>query len=178
MGIEYPSSVIEDLLAGRLPWPETHQIMSNPKDADRFDKYRAIVAARLDGDDEVVLPIGERLVIVRRGAEFVVRCECGHTFGDYRRNWKLAARILVRDTAEKLEEIYPGRLKCDPDWMEIRELICPGCAALLEVEAAPPGYPLTFDFLPDIEALYGSFLGRPVPGGERRSDHDHIGEAG
>jgi acetone carboxylase gamma subunit len=164
MSVEYPISVVRDLLDGNLPWAETHQIMSGHKDADRFQKYRTIVQERLGGEEEVVLPIGERLVIVRRGTEFVVRCDCGHEFGDFRTNWKLHARILVRDSAETLEEIYPGRLKCNPKWMEIRELICPGCAALLEVEAAPPGYPLTFDLLPDIEAFYESFLGAPAPG--------------
>jgi acetone carboxylase gamma subunit len=164
MSAEYPISVIRDLLDGRLPWPETHQIMSGYKDADRFQKYRAIVQERIEGDDDVVLPIGERLVIVRRRTGFVVRCHCGYEFGDHRTNWKLNARIHVRDTAESLDEIYPGRLKCDPEWMEIRELICPGCAALLEVEAVPPGYPLTFDFLPDIEAFYESFVAEPIPG--------------
>jgi len=163
MRTEYPISVIRDLLDGQLPWPETHQMMSAHKDADRFQKYRTIVQERLIGTDEVVLPIGERLAIVRRGRKFIVRCQCGHEFGDYRHNWKLEARILVRDTPEALEEIYPGRLKCDPEWMEIRELVCPGCAALLEVEAAPPGYPLTFDFLPDIEAFYDRFLDEPLP---------------
>ena len=46
--------------------------------------------------------------------------------------------------------------------MELRELICPGCAALLEVEAVPPGYPLTFDFLPDLETFYSDWLGREI----------------
>lgn len=164
MTVSYPAGVIRDLLAGRLSWAETHKIMSGYKDADRFQKYRAIVQEEIGGTDPVVVPIGERLVIVRSPAGFVVRCFCGFEFGDYRTNWKLAARIRVRDTEESLEEIYPGRRKCDPQWMEIRELICPGCAALLEVEAAPPGYPLTFDFLPDLEAFYEDFLNEPLPG--------------
>jgi acetone carboxylase, gamma subunit len=163
MPVRYPESVIRDLLEGRLPWSETHQIMSGYKDADRFQTYRSILQQQIGGADEVVLPIGERLVIVRRGNGFVVRCHCGHVFGDYRQNWKLDARIRVRDGERSLEEIYPGRRKCDPEWMEIRELICPGCAALLEVEAVPPGYPLTFDFLPDLSAFFESFLGEPFP---------------
>lgn len=168
MTVSYPVTMIRDLLAGRLPWPDTHQVMSGFKDADRFEKYRAIVQEELVGSDPVVLPIGERLVIVNSRSGFVVRCLCGFEFGDYRTNWKLAARIRVRDTEESLDEIYPGLRKCDPQWMEIRELICPGCAALLEVEAAPPGYPLTFDFLPDLEAFYEGFLGEPLP--ERTHD--------
>jgi acetone carboxylase gamma subunit len=159
----YPQEVIRDLIDGRLPWQETHSIMSAYKDGDRFAKYRAILQQRVGGSDPVVLSIGERLVIVRSEDGFAVRCFCGFDFGDYRRNWKLAARIRVRDTEESLEELYPGRRRPDPRWMEIRELICPGCAGLLEVEAVPPGYPLTFDFLPDLEAFYERFLGEPLP---------------
>jgi acetone carboxylase gamma subunit len=165
MTVSYPLAVIRDLLAGRLLWPDTHKIMNGYKDADRFQVYRAIVQQQIGGNDPVVLPIGERLVIVRSPSGFVVRCFCGFEFGNYRTNWKLAARIRVRDTEESLEELYPGLRKCDWQWMEIRELICPGCAALLEVEAVPPGYPLTFDFLPDLEAFYEGFLGEPLPEG-------------
>jgi len=163
MTISYPANMIRDLLAGRLPWPDTHKIMSGYKDNDRFQKYRALVQEEIGGNDPVVLHIGERLVIVLSRAGLVVRCHCGFEFGDYLTNWKLAARIRVRDTEQSLEDLYPGLRKCDPQWMEIRELICPGCAALLEVEATPPGYPLTFDFLPDIEAFYEHFLGEPLP---------------
>ena len=159
MSVQYPVTVIRDLLDGNLPWSETHHIMSGYKDADRFQKYRAIVQERIGGSDPVVLPIGEKLVIIRSESGLVVRCFCGYEFGDYRTNWKLAARIRVRDTEVSLDELYPGRRKCDPDWMEIRELICPGCASLLEVEAVAPGYPLTFDFLPDLEGFYEQFLG-------------------
>jgi acetone carboxylase, gamma subunit len=163
MSTNYATETIRDLIEGKLPWPETHQIMSGYKDSDRFKKYRAILQERLNWADPVVLPIGERLVIVRSTAGFNVRCHCGYDFGDYRTNWKFGARIHVRDTAELLEQLYPGRRKCDPSWMEIRELICPGCASLLEVEAVPPGYPLTFDFLPDIDTFYERFLGEPLP---------------
>jgi acetone carboxylase, gamma subunit len=160
---QYPQEVVRDLMDGRLPWQEMHQIMSGYKDADRFAKYRQILTERLGWDVPIVLPLGESLVIVRSRDGFVVRCHCGHEFGDYRSNWKLAARIRVRDDERTLEEIYPGRRKPDPRWMEIRELICPGCARLLEVEAVAPGYPLTFDFLPDIEAFYADFLHEPLP---------------
>jgi acetone carboxylase gamma subunit len=33
----------------------------------------------------------------------------------------------------------------------------------LEVEAVPPGYPVVFDFLPDIDTFYEKWLGKPVP---------------
>jgi acetone carboxylase gamma subunit len=47
--------------------------------------------------------------------------------------------------------------------MELREFICPGCYTLLEVEAVPPGYPVIFDFKPDLEAFYTMVLGRDLP---------------
>jgi acetone carboxylase gamma subunit len=31
------------------------------------------------------------------------------------------------------------------------------------VEAVPPGYPVMFDFAPDIDAFYTHYLGRPPP---------------
>jgi len=49
--------------------------------------------------------------------------------------------------------------------MEIREYICPTCATLLEVESVPPGWPVIFDFLPDLESFYEVWLGRPLPNG-------------
>ena len=70
--------------------------------------------------------------------------------------------MYIRDTREKLDAIYPGHRKCDPEWMELREFYCPGCATQLEVEAVTPGYPLIFDFLPDLEAFYRDWLGREL----------------
>jgi acetone carboxylase gamma subunit len=32
----------------------------------------------------------------------------------------------------------------------------------LAVEIVPPGYPLIFEFLPDIDRLYRDFLGKPL----------------
>lgn len=37
--------------------------------------------------------------------------------------------------------------------MEIREFICPGYTTVLDVEAALPGFPVVFDFLPDLETF-------------------------
>jgi acetone carboxylase gamma subunit len=44
----------------------------------------------------------------------------------------------------------------------LREYFCPGCLALLEVEAVPPGYPVIHDFVPDLEGFYEAWLGRPL----------------
>ena len=45
----------------------------------------------------------------------------------------------------------------------LREYFCPGCKTLLEVEAVPPGYPISHDFVPDLEGFYGEWLGRELP---------------
>ncbi|SRR5690606_4923214 len=159
----YNKKTIEDLIDGRLPWPATKAIMSGYKDPDRFTTYLEILQERVPWSDPVLLPIGEHLFIVQAPEGRVVRCDCGHQFGDYRENWKLDALIYVRSDRDSIEEIYPGRFACDPQWMEIREFICPGCGTLLEVEAAPPGFPIVFDFLPDLETFYRDWLGRPLP---------------
>jgi len=159
----YPRDVIADLIDGKLNWQITKRIMSDFKDADRFDQYLAILQSRMPWPEPILLPIGEHLYIVQKGAERIVKCDCGQEFGDYRRNWKFAALIHVRDTEELLEEIYSGPTKPDAALQEIRELICPGCASLLEVEAVAPGWPLTFDFEPDLDGFYTQILGRPLP---------------
>ncbi|TGR94552.1 acetone carboxylase subunit gamma, partial [Mesorhizobium sp. M1C.F.Ca.ET.188.01.1.1] len=101
----------------------------------------AVLQERVGWKDPILLPVGDHLFICQSGNERVTKCECGHSFGDYRKNWKLKAAIIVRDSEETLREIYPNSDLPDPDWMEIREFICPQCGTLHEVEAAAPGYP-------------------------------------
>ena len=162
----YPNDVIADLIDGKLPWEQTKRIMSAYKDEDRFDKYIQVLQERVPWPEQILLPIGEHLQIVQKGAARIVKCDCGHEFGPYTENWKLSAAIFVRDSEELLQELYPGPKACDPDLQEIREFICPDCGTLLEVEAVPPGYPITFDFLPDLEGFYERILGRPLPPGD------------
>ena len=49
-----------------------------------------------------------------------------------------------------------------PQWMEIREFICPACGTLHEVEACAPGYPIVHDFEPDLEGFYRDWLKQPL----------------
>jgi len=150
---------IEMLIDGRLPWKEVKNILSSFKDKDRFQKYLNILQTRAKWPEKILLPYGAHLYIVEKSDKSrVVKCDCGHEFGDYKKNWKLAANIFVRDSEEKITEIYPKAMSIDPEWMEIREYYCPNCFALLEVEALPPGYPIIFDFQPDIDAFYESWL--------------------
>ena len=152
------------LIDGKLDWAQTKEIISNPKDPERFDQAIRILQERVPWEEPILLPLAEHLYIVQKGTDRIVKCDCGYEFGDYRKNWKHQSRVLVRNSLESLREIYRPYEHSDPDWMELREFLCPGCLALLEVEAVPPGYPVIFDFLPDLEGFYRKILGRELPG--------------
>ncbi len=160
---EIDTKTLADLIDGRLPWRQMKEILSGTKTADRFDLYLQVMQSRAKFDEKILLPLAEHLYVVAGTEGRVVKCDCGHQFGPVTENWKHGARILVRDTEELLEEIYDPYHRCDPRWMELREYYCPGCWSLLEVEAVPPGYPVVFDFEPDIDTFYADFLGRPAP---------------
>jgi len=151
------------LFDGQLPWERVQEIIKDPKDADRFQKSLEIYQSRVSFFEQNVLPLTPRLFIVKQGNEYVVKCACGQEFGDYRVNWKLYSLVCVRDTAEALEEVYPGVQRPDPEFCEVREYYCPKCAAQLEVESLPPGVPADFEFLPDLDTFYRKWLGTPLP---------------
>jgi acetone carboxylase gamma subunit len=172
--VKLDRETLADLVDERLPRSQVRAIQSSYKDPDRFDHYVALLQERVEWDDRIVLPFGEHLFIVMKnaagdqespacGARYVVKCDCGHEFCDYRENWKLEALIYVRDSEESLREIYPEKMGGDPRWNHLREYFCPGCKTLLEVEAVPPGYPVVHDFLPDLEGFYTEWLGRELP---------------
>jgi|YelNatPaOPRAMG01_1025707.scaffolds.fasta_scaffold73897_2 acetone carboxylase gamma subunit len=161
--MSYSKEDLKALFEGKLPWEQVKQIMSRPKDDDRFDKYIAILQERVPWNEQILLPLGEHLYVVQKGSERIVKCDCGQEFGDWRQNWKLGAAIFVRDDSQKLEEIYPGYLCPDPNLCEVREYYCPRCGVLLQVESVPVGYPVIFDILPDIDSFYRDWLGRPLP---------------
>jgi acetone carboxylase gamma subunit len=118
-----------------------------------------VLQSKVPWSEKILLPYGLHLYIVEKNDKSrVVKCDCGHEFGDYRENWKLGANIFIRDTKEKMTEIYPAMLAADTAWMELREYYCPKCFTLLDVEAVPPGYPIISNFEPDIDAFYESWL--------------------
>ena len=45
--MSYSKEDLRDLYDGRLPWHKTFEIMSKPKDDDRFDKYVEILQERV-----------------------------------------------------------------------------------------------------------------------------------
>ena len=159
---QYDVSEIERLIDGELPWTRVQEIMKDTKDADRFEKWVAILQKRVPWQEPILLPLTTALFIVRKGGQRIVKCRCGHEFGDYRVNWKLEALIHVRESEEQLAEVYRGTEQPDPSWIQIREYTCPGCGAQLEVEAVPRGCPPDFEFLPDLDTFYSQWLGRPL----------------
>mgnify|MGYP003449541752 FL=1 len=158
----YSKEVIRDLVSGQLSWPQTKRIMSAYKDDDRFFKVLEVLQERVSWKEKILLPVGDHLFIVQGRKARVTKCECGHDFGDYRKNWKLKANINVRNTKTSLRDIYPNNDIPDPAWMEIREFICPSCGTLHEVEACAPGYPIVHEFEPDLEGFYSDWLKRPL----------------
>jgi N-methylhydantoinase B/acetone carboxylase alpha subunit len=152
------------LVDERLSRREVKEIQSGYKDADRFEKWVAVLQQRVPYDDPIVLPVGEGLNVVHRSDRSLeIRCDCGHDFCPPERNWKMEAVVNVRDSNESMREVFPQMAHADPEWMELREFQCPSCARQLEVECAPPGYPVVHEFLPDIEGFYRGWLGREVP---------------
>lgn len=160
---EFHKVDIEKLIDGVLPWPAVQDMMKSPKDPDRFDKYVEILQSRVPWKERILLPLTPMLSIVAKDGERVVKCRCGHEFGDYRVNWKLSALIYVRDTDEKISEVYRGHEKPDLTWMQLREYYCPGCGSQLEVESMPRGCPPDFEFLPDLDTFYREWVGHPLP---------------
>jgi acetone carboxylase, gamma subunit len=145
----YPDHMIRDLLDGRLPLDEVG-ILQREKDDGRREAAVRLEQERLGWTEPVLMLLQESLFVVRLAdGSRVVRCECGHEFGDYRRNWKDAA--LVYDRHPQDGEVFLPNKGADPDWQWLREFYCPGCATQLDVEPVPPGYPFVFNFLPTLD---------------------------
>lgn len=162
-GHTYPKKFLSELIDGKLDSKQIKEVMVKPKDAERFKKIIDILQDRVFWTEKILLPLSDRLFIVQKDRQRIVKCDCGFEFGDYRQNWKYKSLVYTRDSIEKIEEIYPGFSHPDPEWMELREYICPGCGGLLETEPVPPGYPTLFDFEPDLETFYNEWLGEPLP---------------
>ena len=160
---EYDRDTLEKLIDGKLPWPDVKRIMCSFKDRTRFEKCIEIFQDRVDWKEKILLPLGLHLYIVEKDDNSrVVKCDCGFEFGDYQQNWKMKALIYVRDTEESLQEIYPPLMHSDPSSIVLRDYYCPGCMTQLEVEAVPHGYPVIFDFQPDLDTFYREWLGKEI----------------
>ncbi len=92
----YPKEIVKSLIEGKLPWETLKGIMSSPKDEDRLRKVIEIEQERVPWEEKILLPLAEHLYIVRKGPDRIVKCLCGHEFGNCRRNWKLGALVYER----------------------------------------------------------------------------------
>jgi N-methylhydantoinase B/acetone carboxylase alpha subunit len=161
-------SVSEETLAalvdGELPGRQVRELQAGFKDAERFRTYLRLLAERWPfPEDRILLPFGMHLCIVELpDGRRVIKSDSGHVFGDYRKNWKLGARVFVRRSVDEMLEIYPEKMHPDPSWNELREYYDPISFTLLDVESVPPGYPVVHDFLPDLEGFYADWLGEPL----------------
>ena len=159
----YDRATLEQLKKGELPFSKVKEMLSSHKDENRFFEMLQILQNLVPWKDRILIPLSEHLYVVEKpDKKRIVKCDCGHEFCEVTTNWKLHAMVYVRDTQEKINEIYPDKMGCNAEWMHLREYYCPTCASLLEVEAVPPGYPVIFDFQPDIDSFYEKWLGIPI----------------
>jgi acetone carboxylase, gamma subunit len=146
---EYSETTIRDLIEGRLPLDEVQRLQRD-KDLGRMERVLAIEQARVRWSDRILVCLQEHLYVVATDdGRRIVKCSCGHEFGDYKTNWKEFALVYERPPQDG--EIFLGTRGADPEWQILREFYCPGCAVQLDVEPVPVGYPFIFNFLPDLD---------------------------
>lgn len=157
--------LIQQLVDGVISKENAKRLLTmERKDKDRFWNYLEVLQERVKWKDRILLRLADHLYIVHKTTgERIVKCDCGHEFGDYRANWKTQALIRTRKTIEEFKQVYYPEPACpEPEWQEIREFYCPGCLAQLAVEVVPPGYPLVHEMLPDLDRFYRDFMGRAL----------------
>jgi acetone carboxylase gamma subunit len=159
----YTVGQLRQLKDGELPANAVHDMQSKYKDADRFFKMLEVWQQSVKWKDRIILPLAEHLfVVLKPDGRRVIKSTWGHEYCEAHENWKLHAKVFVRDTEGLMDQIYPRKMASDPNWMEIREYYDPISGTLLEVEAVPPGYPAVHDFKPDIDTFYRDWLQQPL----------------
>lgn len=169
-GVETDREQIEKLIDGDLPWEELrNDVLPDPKDPDRFEVTREILQERVEFDDPILVPLNDHLHAVGTDDGRKVVAECGRELCDLGDNWKTACRVRVREDEDEMRELYPEGMGANPDWdFQLREWFCPGCFALVDVDAVPVGYPVYVPFEPDVDAFYEEWQGEPAP--DRREE--------
>ena len=70
----YPREIIEDLVDDNLEWDQLHNMMSDFKDADRFQQVRDVLQERVDWDDPIVIPYADHLYVVAKpGDQWIIK---------------------------------------------------------------------------------------------------------
>lgn len=140
---------IRELIEGTLPLDQLATLQRETKNGDRVEIVLAIEQDRVPWSERILVPLQENLYVVERAdSARVVKCFCGQEFGDYRMNWKEQALVYERHPQDGV--VFQPNKGADPTWQLLREFYCPGCAAQLDVEPVPVGYPFVFNFLPDL----------------------------
>lgn len=147
---DYSKELIAALLAGTLSSEELQTLQRQDKDPNRFDLVLEVEQERLGWHERILMCLQESLYVVQTtDARRIVRCECGHEFGDYVENWKESAVVYERNPRDR--SVYAGPRAADPAWNVLREFYCPGCGTQLDVEVVPIGYPFIHNFVPNLE---------------------------
>ena len=72
----------EDLIDGRLSWPQLKEIVSHPKDPDRFQVVMDVLRERLGWQEPILLPLADHLYVVQKGTQRVVEDMDGDIFSE------------------------------------------------------------------------------------------------
>ena len=163
--VKVDKELVRQLIDGTISRDDARELLRmERKDKGRFQTYIEILQELVSWDEPILLRITDHLFIVAKGAgERVTKCSCGQEFGDYRANWKLAAKVRARTTQAEIDKVYhPAPAAPEHGWQEVREFFCPSCATQLAVEVVPPGYPFIFETLPDLDRFYAESLGTPL----------------
>lgn len=86
---------------------------------------------------------------------------CGRELISARENYKKGCLVYDRDPREIYNPLIdePLNFAPDPEWIRYVEFYCPGCVTMIDVEALPPGHPITHDMELDIDKLKQKYLG-------------------
>jgi len=158
-------ALIKQLVEGTIDKDNSTRLLKmDRKDKDRFFNYIAVLQEQARWDDRILMRLGDKVyIVINAERQRIVKCECGHEFCDYRKNWKLQCKIRTRRTLDEMQQVYDlAPAVPEPGWQEIREFFCPSCASQLAVEIVAPGYPIVFEMLPDLDKFYREYLGDPL----------------
>lgn len=88
--------------------------------------------------------------------------KCGYELISARENYKKGCLVYDRDPREIQRPRIKGEYTFapDPEWQRFVEFYCPNCGTMIEVEALPPGHPITHDIELDIDKLKEKYLGK------------------
>lgn len=80
---------------------------------------------------------------------------CGHRLISARENYKKGCLVYDRNPRTVYNPVTEmgGDFSPNPEWCRFVEFYCPNCGVMVEVEALPPGHPITYDIELDIDKL-------------------------